>query len=164
MRMKLWTRPRDYFGAEWPEHYAFLGQHRESDSVTRSNFIVAQERLGAIPEPTAWPHDSAPWEVVRESHWAVGWVEWIAIHRDAAEHIAAAEAMLSEIEDYPLLSEDHHSELQWNEASKWWGRMSLRDRINAIRASRCGASLFAARRGYIPQDDDGRLFEYLTSE
>ena len=31
--------------------------------------------------------------VVRERHWAVGWVEWIAIHQDDTETLARASAI-----------------------------------------------------------------------
>jgi hypothetical protein len=33
-----WNRPDHYMGAEWPEYFVFLGQNRDSDALTRSNF------------------------------------------------------------------------------------------------------------------------------
>jgi hypothetical protein len=38
---------------------------------------------------------------------------------------------------------------------------AVRERVGAIKESRCGASIFAARFAYLPQDDNGSLFEYL---
>jgi len=36
-RLDRWTLPKNYFGAEWPDYYVFLSQHRDSDTLTRSN-------------------------------------------------------------------------------------------------------------------------------
>ncbi len=104
--LDAWTRPGSYMGAEWPEMFVFIGQNRDSSCLDRSNFEVAQARLGEIPEPTDWPHDSQPWTVIRERHWACGWIEWIGIHRDAAEHLKAADEMAGEMQDCPVLDED----------------------------------------------------------
>ena len=71
--LKRWERPKDYFGAEWSRYYsAGVGQSRDSDCLEQSNFAVMLEALGGETETVV---------VVRESHWAVGWVEWIAIHQ-----------------------------------------------------------------------------------
>ena len=79
--LKRWTMPNSYFGAVWPNYYVFLGQHRDSDALTRSNFTCGLKALGGESETV---------EVVRESHWAVGWVEWIAIHQDDAAALVDA--------------------------------------------------------------------------
>lgn len=149
--MKRWTYPKDYLGATWYGYYVFLSQHRDSDAVDRSNFAVALAELGGQSDTVI---------VVRESHWAVGWVEWIAIHESDTASQAKANAMLERIADYPLLDEGHYSDLQWREASDWWSRMSVSERLDLCKEH--GISIFAARHDWIPQDDDGRLFEYLT--
>jgi hypothetical protein len=72
--LKRWKRPENYFGAEWPEYFSSgVGQSRDSDALERSNFTCMLEALGGESDTVI---------VVRESHWAVGWVEWIAIHQD----------------------------------------------------------------------------------
>lgn len=150
--MERWTRPGSYMGPDWPDYYVFLGQHRDSDSVSRSNFTVGLRELGGESETVL---------VIRDSHWAVGWVETILIHQSDAKAIAAAQEMESALSDYPVLSDDHLSELEWNEACEYWERMSVRDRVDTIRSSRCGASIFAARRAALPQDDNGSLMDEL---
>ena len=115
-----WTRPRNYAGAEWPDHFRFLTRHRDSDCLTESNFTVALAALEAIPEPENWPHDEPPVQTVRESHWAVGWVEWIAIHQDASAALAEARRMAENLESYPVLSEDDFSERETAEANRIW--------------------------------------------
>lgn len=116
-----WERPRYYAGAYWPDHYVFLTQNRDSDCLERSNFAVAAEALLNIPEPADWPHeDETPVQVVREGHFLCGWVEWIAIHQDAAEHLKAADEMQARLENYPVLNEEHWSEVERQEADEVW--------------------------------------------
>lgn len=148
--LKRWKLPSSYFGAEWPEYYVFLSQHRDSDSLTRSNFICGLKAIGGESETV---------QVVRESHWAVGWVEWIAIHQDDEQALREADAIAEKLEDYPVVNEDHWSELEWNEAQDYWASMSVRDRLELC--EKAGVSIFAARRDYIPQDDTGYIMESL---
>lgn len=148
--IKRWERPSDYFGADWPEYFVFLGQHRDSDSVARSNFAVGLRELGGESETVI---------VVRERHWAVGWVEWIGIHESDEARVIEADEMLCALSDYPVLSDDHLSELEWNEAADYWERMSVRDRMDYCQ--RADISCFAARRDYLPEDQTGHLLELL---
>lgn len=148
--LKRWELPEAYFGAEWPEYFVFLSRHRDSDSLTRSNFQVGLDRLGGESETVL---------VVRESHWAVGWIEWIAIHKSDTEALEKAEAMLEKIDGYPVLSEDHWSELEWNEAQEYWTSLPLSERVDLCRDH--GISIFAARHNWIPQDDSGSLYDHL---
>lgn len=150
-----WTMPDSYFGETWPDYFrSGFGQHRDSDALTRSNFIVALKELGGETETVF---------IVRESHWAVGWIEWIAIHADDAKALETATRLNAKVADHPALSEDHWSELEWNEARDYWERMSVKERVDMIRSSRCSASIFAARRPSLPEDADGSLFDYLRA-
>lgn len=148
--LKKWERPDSYAGADWPDWFVFLGQHRDSDALTRSNFECGLARLGGESETV---------QVIRERHWAVGWVEWIAIHESAADKLDAAETILKRIDAYPVLDDDHFSELEWKEAEQFWASLSLRERVDLCREAR--VSIFAARHGYIPSDDSGFIFESL---
>lgn len=150
--LKRWSLPRDYAGASWPEMYVFLGRHRDSDAVDRSNFAVALRELGGESETV---------QVIREGHWAVGWVEWIGIEETDADSLAKADAMMERIGEYPLLDEMHYSELQWTEAGDYWASLRVFERLELCQ--RFGLSIFAARHDYIPQDDNGSLFDYLTT-
>jgi hypothetical protein len=128
----------------------FLGQHRDSDAMDRSNFTVALAELGGESDTVL---------VIRENHWAVGWVEWIGIHESDTAAQAKAESMLARIENYPLLDEQHHSELEWRESAEWWERMRVCERLELCQ--RFGLSIFAARHADLPQDDSNELYEYL---
>lgn len=152
--MELWTMPQSYCGAVWPATYVFLSQNRDSDSVTRSNFTCALAELEALPEFENSGDELTSRIVVRESHWACGWVEWIAIHADDAEAIKICERIEREIEDYPILDENHHSELENDEAQEVW-RYCYNDeqRVQYIRKYRSQfdfsdyAELMAVARG-----------------
>jgi hypothetical protein len=109
--MKLWTMPANYAGEVWPNWYVFLGQQRDSDCLTRSNFRTALERLGG---------ESDTVQVIRESHWAVGWVEWIGIEASDDLAVKLASEMEDDLERYPVLSEDDFSELENEEANEVW--------------------------------------------
>ena len=148
--LKRWTRPDHYAGADWPEWFVFLGQDRESAALTRSNFECGLTRLGG---------ESDTVRVVREKHWAVGWVEWVAVHESDAARLGAADEMLADLDAYPVLDEDHFSDLEWSEAEQAWRSLTLAERVDLCREA--GVSIFAARRDYTPADDSGYIHETL---
>jgi hypothetical protein len=127
--LKRWTMPDHYAGAEWPDYYsAGVGQSRDSDALERSNFTVMLKRLGGESETVI---------IVRESHWAVGWVEWIAIHESDAKALAIADEIKGDLADYPVIDDDHFSETETEEANYVWTECySPADRIAYIRENR----------------------------
>jgi len=149
-KLEQWKHPENYAGEVWPGYRIFLTQNRDSDALTRSNFERGLALIGGESETV---------QVVRERHWACGWVEWIGIHEDDAEAIAKAEAILEKLDGYPVLDDDHFSELEWNEAHDVWAGLSLRERVDLCREA--GLSIFAARYPDMPRDDSGYIFESL---
>lgn len=131
--IKRWTLPQNYAGAEWPAYYsAGVGQSRDSDALERSNFAVMLDELGS--ENNAWGFDV---RVVRESHFLVGWVEWIAIHQSSYGALAIADRLKGKLEDYPILNEEHYSELENDQADDVWRDCySPFERIEYIRRNR----------------------------
>jgi hypothetical protein len=148
--LERWTLPDSYGGEHWPEYFVFLGQHRDSDALARSNFICGLKAIGGESETV---------HIVRERHWAVGWVEWIAIHQDDAAALELADSVAAALTDYPVVSDDHWSELEYTESADYWERMGIRERMEYC--DRAGVSIFAARRDYLPPDDTGALLELL---
>lgn len=119
--VKRWTMPDCYFGETWPDYYsAGVGQSRDSDSLERSNFTAMLSALGGETETVI---------VVRESHWAVGWVEWIAVHESDATALQCADDVLERLKDYPVIDEDAWSTLEYEEAADYWEGMSPRDKV-----------------------------------
>jgi hypothetical protein len=126
--LKRWKHPECYLGKQWPEYYAVLGQHRGSKALDRSNFASMLKALGGESETV---------RVVRESHWAVGWVEWIGIHQSDTEHLAQADALMAGLDDYPVLDEMHYSEVETAEANEVWHNCyQPKDRVEYIRKHR----------------------------
>ena len=149
--LKHWERPKDYFGAEWSSYYsAGVGQSRDSDCLEQSNFGSMLAALGGESETVI---------VVRESHWAVGWVEWIAIHQADTKALAIADRQCERLANYPVLNEEDWSRREFEEQCETWENAGLQGRIDYCR--RAGVSIFAARRSELPQDDNGALGELL---
>ena len=139
--LNKWTRPDSYGGCEWENHYVFLTQTRDSNALERSNFDCAVKALEEIsPEhdgELSWGGDTGevePWTVVREGHWACGWVEWIAIHKNAAKHLECAAEIACALEDYPVVNEEHFSEVETMEAEQVWRDCyDAKDRVKFMR-------------------------------
>lgn len=136
--MQLWTYPRSYIGKDWSDYYVFLGKNRDSDALTRSNFRVALEKLGGetgkVSGDMFHPGPEHPLiTVVRESHWACGWLEWIAIHKTASESIKLAESIESELDAYSVLDDQDFSELEDEECCQIWEAFSPNDRLEYFR-------------------------------
>ena len=126
LNLKRWTMPDHYFGAQWPEYYrAGIGRHRDSDCLAQSNFKTALQRLGGESETV---------KVVCENHFAVGWVEWIAIHETDETALAIADDMQAALESYPILDESDFSEREHEEATEIWRDCySVKCRIDYVR-------------------------------
>lgn len=104
--------PRNYAGEVWPCYYSFLGQSRDSDALERANFDAGWEAVKATNPEHA--------QIVREHHWAVGWVEWIAIHQDETEALKVADRIKGGLEDYPVVDEELWTEYEEEEARQVW--------------------------------------------
>lgn len=129
-----WKLPSSYYGATWADWFVVLDQNRDSESLTRSNFICMLQALGGETETV---------KVIRERHWAVGWIEWIGVHKDDTKALKIADQIMHDLDAYPVVNEDHWSELEWTEAHNYWESMSLRERMQWCRDY--GYSVFSAR-------------------
>jgi hypothetical protein len=119
--IKRWTHPKHYFGATWEGYYsAGVGRSRDSDALEESNFQAMLSLLGGESDTVI---------VVSESHWAVGWVEWIAVHESDTAALQAADEAMGRLADYPVLDEDAFSDLEWNRAADYWDSMTPRDKV-----------------------------------
>lgn len=109
---------------EYREWIGFLGQHRGSDCLERSNFRKGLEAIGGEGENV---------RVERFWHWAVGWVEEIYI-RPGTEEEKRAEEIVEKLEGYPVLDDDDFSSLEQEEADEVWKNCySVKSRIEYMR-------------------------------
>lgn len=161
-----WTQPDSWFGVRWDGWLVFLGKHRDSDDLDQSNFAVALAELTECYTDSDWlDHaDSSmgsvpPVYVVSESHWAVGWIEWIAIHPSCPKAVTVARLLAERLDQYPVLDDDDYSEREEESAQQCWSASSLSDRLYYIRDT--GLSLYSIRGTSYPSDDCGTVRDRL---
>jgi len=149
--VKEWTHPECYMGATWEGWYgAGFGQSRDSDVLEASNFAVASKALLALAGDF---EDETTVQVVREGHWAVGWVEWIAIHSTNQTALTKARELCDRANDYPVLDEEDFSRREDEECEQIWRECySASERLDYLRrhsytAASLGDVLQAVRAG-----------------
>lgn len=149
--IQKWQHPPYYAGATWEDWYsAGVGQSGDSDALERANFQAMVTLLRACPEVEVG--DECGLQVVRESHWAVGWVEWIAIHESNTAALEVADKAMARMEDYPVLDEDLFSQIEDEECEVVWRDCyDMRERVEYFRRHshtvEDWCSLMAAMRG-----------------
>jgi hypothetical protein len=104
--------------------------------------------------------EGSTWEVHRFGHWGPGWFEIVLARPDSAAHRLLAECMCA-LANYAVLSDEDHSEREFEAMCEAWEQADLRDRIYYLNKAR--QSIFAARRDELPSDDTGALREALLS-
>ncbi len=128
--LKLWTMPDSYAGKTYFDYYPIVGRSRDSDVLENCNFEVALDDLGGESEHVI---------VARAGHWAVGWVETILVHKNAPKKILiAADAILDNLKDYPVLDDCAFSEAEEQERGDTWdnnGYGMIRDVLLDLKAS-----------------------------
>ena len=102
----------DNYAGEIPEDkwHVVLTQSRDSEILTQSNWAVALEELGGESEHV---------EIHRFGHWACGWWEALCVAKDSDAWETAKEIHDS-LSDYPVLDEEHYSEMETEEADRIW--------------------------------------------
>lgn len=134
--LQRWAMPKCYLGAEWPEYYGSgFGRTRDSDALERANFDTAWQAIEKAAGEATTPDGEYPAvQIVRENHWAVGWIEWIAIHETCEAALSVADDLKERYENYPCLDESLWSEYESDEAnSVWKDCYSWQERIAYIR-------------------------------
>lgn len=100
--LKLWEPADNYSGQHFDDYYVGPSRNRGSDVLTESNFETALEMLGGEHEPEV--------VVAHSSHWAVGWVQQILVHKDAAKEVEILKEIAKKLKAYPVLDDDDFSE------------------------------------------------------
>jgi len=131
-----WTDGAPYNG-EW---YVFLGQNRDSSTLENSNFECGLDLIGGESETVM---------IVRESHWAVGWVEWIAIHESDHAALSKADEILCALSDYPVVDDRHYSQMEWDEIAEYWEREPIKWRAELCRDAEY--TIMGARHDFPPE-------------
>ena len=121
---------------EDPEAFAHvsLGMSRDASALEQSNHRTAVRMLEAT-DP-----DGKDWSAQNQGHWAVGWIEVFVIRCLDAKTGEPTPAWLlwteiqCSLDDYPILDEEDHSELEQEESNAVWQNCySNRSRVAYIR-------------------------------
>jgi hypothetical protein len=150
--LTLWARPSHYIGATWFDYYPLAGQSRDSDELEQSNFRSFKAALDAkakelncvdVPNPDSGAEadrdETIPaFTVERSSHWAVGWVETLLVHKDAPQALLEwCDAQLERLDNYPVFDEEDYSELEMESADETWKNCyNVAERVEYIRRHR----------------------------
>ena len=119
-----------------------VGQNRDSNCLQISNFEKALERLGG---------ESDAVQVHRFNHWGPGWFEIILVD-PKSDKVKIAEQIEADLESYPVLDDEHFSNMEQVRAAEIWENMLLDERIACLQ--RFHIPIFAARREYIPNNSE----------
>ena len=133
--MDKWNKADNYIGQDYPGFFVLLSQSRDSDALDQSNFATALEQLGGESDTVI---------VIRSNHWAVGWIECIAIHESDKRSTDVGENIQWRLKDYPILDEeDYYGRENEYVTDTWLNSYSLGDRIGLC--AEYGESIFASR-------------------
>lgn len=129
---QLWTMPDSYMGDTFYDYFVGPGRHRDSDDLTESNFHSALKDLGDDEG-----NETETVFIVRSGHWAVGWVEFIAVHKDDEAAVAKLTEIEAALESYPVLDEEDWCERESESANQTWSNCyDDKERLEYIRENR----------------------------
>lgn len=141
--LNRWKHPQCYVGAEWYHYFGSgCGRHRDSNTLERANFKAMLNALGFdgedAPDNCPLDSDGEPTRIiVRENHWAVGWIEWIAIHESDEAGLKIADDIAEQLQDYPIIDENLHSEIEDEDCCEMWATYSPKERLEYLREHVC---------------------------
>jgi hypothetical protein len=150
---RAWRRPPDYGGFNPEGDYVICTQNRDSSILEQTNYKGVYRLLECTADVDAPVYD---W---RAGHWAVGWVEYLMVSRNAPACILREAAQILEaLDGYPVLDDEAYSNAQFNAVYDYWESMPIAERVDYCRDSGC--SIFGARNKYeIPEQVYDRLSE-----
>lgn len=128
-RQTGWDVERFRIDADWDMvGMGPVGRHRDSDALARSNYTVIlkdlRDRFGDAVDD------------VRFGHWGVGWVEEIVFDAGRVDVVKAVEEWIGTLERYPVASDEHFSQMEWDENHPEKDRYCYSDRRNHCHCDR----------------------------
>jgi hypothetical protein len=118
--LKKWERPDNYIGPNYDSYYVGLGISRDSHALERSNFRTALKLLGGESSCGCDDDCKCAVRVIRDSHWAVGWIEYVLVHESATDKVAILSNIQESLSDYPVLDDDDFIQEEKDEADETW--------------------------------------------
>ena len=110
-----------------PQWLVVICRNRDSDILTESNWECALKELG---------YESESVQVFRFGHWACGWWEALCV-LEGSDAQRIGDQIHDSLESYPVLDENHFSELEMEEANRIWKEcFEPHERLKYIRRNR----------------------------
>ena len=102
---------------------------RDSNLIEKSNFETFTDDLRALEDEGG--HN---WEIHRFGHWVCGWYEIVILNPKPWDSKVLNQALKLEsaLQNYPILSEDHHSRLELESFNDWVSDDGLSDVYSKI--------------------------------
>lgn len=142
-KLKPWQNPENYFGENPDGYYLVYSQHRNSGLVQRCNYEYLLDFVRTRAKD--YMHE------LRATHWLVGYVDHLFIHKDApVEILQEIDGMLQSLDEYPILDDDAFAESEAFEAQEIWESLFVSERIEYCKEA--GISIFSARRDLCPAE------------
>jgi hypothetical protein len=97
-------------------HIMPISINRDTEScITLSNWQVCQDMMNKA---------NIEYEVHNFGHWACGWFEILLVSPDSQDFVEEIENLLSQ---YPILNDDHHSNMEIEKDDQAWESYGYRD-------------------------------------
>ena len=147
-----WDSPSNYVGTplrDLAKYHVVLTRTRDSSLLEQCNWNEALKQLDG--------EDGKRVVVVRFGHWACGWWEALCVRGSKKKQ---GQQIVDALKQYPILNEDVFSDKEWEQAQEMWSHLPIKERVELCQKANC--SIFAARHEYIPQQDNGYIFEYCV--
>jgi hypothetical protein len=159
MKEGMLERPKDfaYFGDLDLSVWGFspFGKHRDSDLLAESNFDYVLAALRRVSANSV--------EVMRTSHWLVGWYEHIMVRTTAKKTMALLYELFERYNNYIVLNEDDLARReceQANAAYDGWARAE----VAWFAENEKITHLLDHNGHYDPTPEDEELIRYIVSD
>ena len=108
--MELWERADNYMGPDFSDYFLLYSTCRDSEVMNRANYEAIKSEFKA-------KDFKLKKGVIIEgaSHWAVGWVEYILIHKGNKRLVELGHKIREALDDYPVYDDSLFYEMAHQE-------------------------------------------------
>ena len=131
-----WEHPQYYIGYSPKGEILAMSIHRDSTIMEKSNWEVLKKRIDFEKEGQEYAYE---WEA---SHCFVGWVRYLMIKTYAPDEVLNAfMKSMDDLESYPILDEEHYSNMRMEELSEYLHALPYDDIIEMMVEEDCVETL-----------------------
>lgn len=105
--MELWERADNYMGPDFSDYFLLYSTCRDSEVMERANYEAIKSEFKAKDFKL-----KKGVTVEGASHWAVGWVEYILIHKDNKRLVELGHKIREALDEYPVYDDTLYYEME----------------------------------------------------